>query len=817
MKVKRILTVIIILLCAAIGSGIFFLVRQNRKQTEAEEQVTLASLPVIHTIVSGKEVNRMQGTLTKLQDRADRSPLTPVGTDRTISFELDPQDAPVTGAAYELHDLTDGSIMENGTIGKLDRDEDGIEKGSVTLKNTIVKGREYGLCFMISLEGDRKAYYYTRLSQTGSNQYNSYIDYTLDFARKCLNKDNTEYISKELFVDTTKYRVSLQSMDIYSSSDQVTWSDLEPALASQPEVEIEEANDVTCCLSLRYRISREADNGTTEFFQVKDFYRMRNAQGSIILLDFYRNTERLFDFNEQGTITDDDINLGFQGDGIQYIADENAVDVAFTVNGNIWVYNRENNEIVRAFGFGKTEDKESFDDHGIVMQDYNNDDGTFDFLVYGYFPSGSHIGQNGIAVYRYNKTNNRTIEKYFLSLPVGFERMKADLSHLLYYDAEGKNLYLYLNHEILKADMEASSIEVLQAGVSEDALVASDSGASAAWTNAAGAYDGTEATFMDFSTGKSRKITADEGSFIRVLDFMNEDLVYGLGNSSDIISDSLGDQQAGLYRIDIVNHGGEQLENYQRDGLYITKTTKDDGYLELELSEKTSASYNMVSTDHIMKNSSDDEIVTLTSDTVGEKTLSGAGNARTDDRAIRTADVDPAPADDYGENKADWPKEETGHFYVYAKGNLMSILASPAEAVSLANEWNGSVLDDSAHYVWERGVWSSNTVLNPENFDFDPDQVSLDTQAASEILGDSHEILNMTGNTREAMNYYISRGWPVWASYNGGTVCILGYDIYNIWIYDASDEEDQVKAIAYEDADPTLKAEGFRFMTYIDK
>lgn len=816
MKVKRILTVIIILLCAAIGSGIFFLVRQNRKQTETESQVTITDLPVIHTLVSGESVNKMQGTLTKLQDQADRSPLTPVGTDRTVSFELDPRDVSVTGMAYELHDLTDASIMENGTIGRLEKTEDGMEKGTVTLKKSLVAGREYGLCFMVSLEDDQKAYYYTRLSQTGSNQYDSYIEYTRDFAQKCLNKDNMEEIAKELFVDTTKYRISLQSLDIYSNSDQVTWSDLAPALASQPEVEIEEANDVTCCLNLRYQISREADNGTTEFFQVKDFYRMRNAQGKIILLDFYRNTEKLFDFNEQGTITDDDINLGLQTNDIRYITDENAVDVAFTVNGNVWVYNREDNEIVRAFGFGKAEDKETYDDHGIILQDYN-DDGTFDFLVYGYFPSGSYTGRNGIAVYRYNPTNNRTIEEYFLSLPVGYERMAADLSHLLYYDAKGRNLYLYLNHEILKADMQTPSVEVLQAGVPEDALVASDSGESAAWTNATDAYNGTEATFMDFTTGNSRKITADEGSFIRVLDFMNEDLVYGVGSSTDVVSDSLGDQAAGLYRIDIENEAGEQLENYQRDGLFITKTTKDDGYLELELSEKTDAGYNIVSSDHIMKNSSDDRIVTLTSDNIGEKTLSGAGNARTDDRAIRTADVDPAPSDNYSEDKADWPKEETRHFYVYAKGGLMSVMTSSAEAVSLANEWNGSVLDDGARYVWERGVWSGNTVLDPENFDFDPDQVGLDVSTGAEILGDQREILNMTGNTREAMEYYISRGWPVWASYNGGTVCILGYDLYNIWIYDASDEEDKVKAIAYEDADPVLEAEGFRFMTFIDR
>ena len=42
-------------------------------------------------------------------------------------------------------------------------------------------------------------------------------------------------------------------------------------------------------------------------------------------------------------------------------------------------------------------------------------------------------------------------------------------------------------------------------------------------------------------------------------------------------------------------------------------------------------------------------------------------------------------------------------YYVYGKGKLIAILSSPAEAVQLADENVGVVLNSSQSYVWERG------------------------------------------------------------------------------------------------------------------
>ena len=41
-------------------------------------------------------------------------------------------------------------------------------------------------------------------------------------------------------------------------------------------------------------------------------------------------------------------------------------------------------------------------------------------------------------------------------------------------------------------------------------------------------------------------------------------------------------------------------------------------------------------------------------------------------------------------------------YYVYGKGKLIAILSSPAEAVQLADENVGVVLNSSQSYVWER-------------------------------------------------------------------------------------------------------------------
>lgn len=837
LKIRRIIIGIIIILCVSIGAGVFYLTWMHIQKEEVADSVPDFQLPVFYMLVSGEKVNPMEGNLSEMADAAERSALTPVGTDRKIFFAMDPKDAPVESISYELHDLTDQSVVENGRIqkpkgtdGKASEeqntetkagDEKNEEKGtkenlesSLTLRNALKTGREYSLVFITDFEDGQQAYYYTRLAQTGNRNYGVFFAYAQQFAADCLDKGHMEGLSDELTVDQTKYRTSLQSLDIYSGADLVTWKDLHPVMVSSIRTRIIEANEVTCCLGLTYQVSARTEGGTDVIYDVKDFYRMRSNQERVILLDFYRHTEQEFDYNAPDAITEDGIFLGLQGEDVQVIADPSEKRTAFTANGNLWIYNREKNEISRILG----SDGNVFEDknYRIHLQAFD-EDGGFTYFVYGYFPSGTHRGRSGISVCHYDAVTHEKTERLFVEIPVGIERLEKDLSRFLYFEPEKEQLYFYLNHGLYFARPGQDTVTSLVTELPPENLVVSASGERAAWSNGKAANDGSKITLMDLTDGKTREIKASGEGFIRALDFMGEDLVYGTGRTADIFTDALGNEAAGLSRIEIENMEGEELESYAREGLFITQIAKGEGSLELKLSKKQEEAYQEVSSDHIIKNALETSAVEIHEDASGNKSLAGAGNARTDNQAIKALKTKTSQRETKREVRLPWPETEDVEFFVYAKGELLQITPSAAEAVRLANTWNGTVLDPGQHYVWERGNWKATSKIAPESLGLDPKEVPLDIQKAEEALGKDRMVLNLTGNTREAMHYYVSRGWPVWASYGEDIICILGYDYYNIWIYDAGDEEDHLKAIGFDDAGEVLEASGNQFLTCIER
>ena len=73
--------------------------------------------------------------------------------------------------------------------------------------------------------------------------------------------------------------------------------------------------------------------------------------------------------------------------------------------------------------------------------------------------------------------------------------------------------------------------------------------------------------------------------------------------------------------------------------------------------------------------------------------------------------------------------------------------------------------------------------------------------------------MNLTGCSLGSIYYQISSGYPVAAKISAGeTALIVGYDIYNIWLYDAAAQA--VKPMASDDAEAMLASLGNVFVSY---
>ena len=139
------------------------------------------------------------------------------------------------------------------------------------------------------------------------------------------------------------------------------------------------------------------------------------------------------------------------------------------------------------------------------------------------------------------------------------------------------------------------------------------------------------------------------------------------------------------------------------------------------------------------------------------------------------------------------------------------------EAVQLADENVGVVLNSSQSYVWERGNRQQGMRLDETTMPSGFQSASLDENVLKESLGDDYELLNLTGCTREEILYMISSGCGVVVKTGANESLLLtGYDIFgNSWLYNPATGE--TTALSDDDSDALFAQNGNVFISYIKK
>ena len=139
------------------------------------------------------------------------------------------------------------------------------------------------------------------------------------------------------------------------------------------------------------------------------------------------------------------------------------------------------------------------------------------------------------------------------------------------------------------------------------------------------------------------------------------------------------------------------------------------------------------------------------------------------------------------------------------------------EAVQLADENVGVVLNSSQSYVWERGNRQQGMRLDETTMPSGFQSASLDENVLKESLGDDYELLNLTGCTREEILYMISSGYGVVVKTGANESLLLtGYDIFgNSWLYNPATGE--TTALSDDDSDALFAQNGNVFISYIKK
>ena len=813
---KRILKkagiLLLVFLLGTVGTALLL----NSEFTDNRSDFNDAVFPEVMIDINGTLINRMYGYAQPMQTDFTRDSVTPLDTSKKLTFKVNPYDSEVQSFSYEIRTSDGSKVLENKKIKNLLK-EDGYLSVDVEIGSDLRMNQEYSM--QIALEmNESTAYYYTRVvsrSQVHASDYAAFVKY---FYEACLDKNSADALGSYLEPKTTGASTNYSGININSSLSEVSWGTLAPQLRQEGIPVIKEINETTASVTLEYQITSQNENEETEIYDVKEFYRMKYQDTRIYLLDFRRSANQVFD----GTLpvcSDDGIILGVRDKNVEYMMNDAATVIAFVQEGDLWSYSPGNEKINQIFSFRKAEDgdfRDSRTQHDIKIVRVT-DEGDIDFVLYGYMNRGSHEGYEGIGVYHYNHDKNVAEERAFIPVSESFEFLKKDLEKLSYVN-EKNELFLILAKNLYKINIEDNSSEILEKGIKNANFVSSDNNDHAAWLVSEGDEKGNIKE-IDFDTCKTRLIAPQKEQKLRTVGFMNEDLIYGILDKSDILKDEEGHKSVGIRTLRIEDFDGNVKKEYQKDGLYITDISVGDTLIEFELSAKSGdTSYVAQKKDTIMNNKKAaantvrTELVSASRTGVRVKLVFNM-TKQTDSPLTMYAKVSSTDKKDI---VLDTQIPQETAYYVYGQGELDSIYTDPAKAVQRADTLGGVVLNRAQQYVWERGNKKTKIQIGTEEL---PDillQGTYDIKTLKKSLKKTGTVIDLSGCSLDSVLYEVSAQRPVIAKTGTNTsVLIVGYDEYNTYLYDPVKKE--TYPYGMNDSTDLFQKAGNVFITCIEK
>lgn len=811
---KRVLHRIAVLMIVFIlgVAGTAFLL--NSETTDDRSDMNAPVLPELMVDIGGNTANRMCGYRQKMQVDFIRECITPLDTTKKITFVVNPYNTKVKSLSYEIRTSDGSKVIENKKVKSLSSNDSYLQT-TVTIDSSLLMNQEYSM--QITLDTDQgEVYYYTRVISRSQLNTEHYLSFVKNFYETSVNKSASENLASYLEPQENQSATNYAHISINSSLEEVSWGSLNPTVVKRGIPVIKDINETTASIVLEYQISAKNESGETELYDVEEFYRMRYTEARIRLLDFERSVNQIFD-PDLPVVSKEGLLLGIRDKNVSYMTNEEAGVVAFTQQGDLWSYAPDNGKIVKIFSFRQNEDgdfRDSRNQHNIKIIRVQ-DNGDVDFVLYGYMNRGSHEGYSGICVYHYSNDQNAVEERVFIPSTESYEFLSEDLGTLSYVNKENQ-LFLLFAEKLYQVDIEGGTYKILQEGIQKENFVVSETNAHAAWMESEGENAG-KIKEISFDTLETRFITPQSGQQLRVLGYMNEDLLYGIIIDGDIVTDENNHVIEGIHTLRIENFDGEVKKEYHKDGLYITSISISDTMAEFELSKKSGGTYVYQKKDNIMNNKKaaantiSIELVSVARTGVQVR-LAFDSSPATDEPLVLSAKMRSVEEHSIA---LDTQVPEDNIYYVYAKGGLDSTFLDPAEAVMRADSCMGVVLNRNQQYVWERGNKKTKLQLNLE----DIPQVMLsgvwDAQKLQEGLGENGTVIDLSGCTLDSVLYEISAQRPVIAKTGANSsVVIIGYDEYNTYLYNPASGE--VKPYGMNDSTELFEKAGNIFISYIE-
>ena len=832
----------LVLAIVFIGSLVSFSLVTNKSQTDMTTSLAEATLPVVSFSYQGSTVNELFGYVNEMVDTNMRGNITPVGDDRMLHIVVDTDGVEVSELQYEIRSMDGTRLVVKNATKDFSRAGNQL-KADVELENILQDNEEYAL--KLTLQGKKQPiYYYTRVIKEKGLDADKYLNFALDFHSHTFARDEDGSYFANYVENATGDATNLGYVDLTCTVRQIKWRNLICNPVTPLDIAFQEINDDYTALTIRYILSTVTSDGVNQYYDVEEYYRLRQGAKQMYVLDYERTAEEIF--NPEGTILSggNSIQLGITPGDVEYDYNEVGNRIAFVQAGELWGYDASNNLLSKIFSFREQEDfdpRDNLNQHDIKIMNVD-EAGSVDFIVFGYMNRGKHEGEVGLSVFHYDGLARTVEEEAYLPCNSSYGILGSELGQFL-YESDGRMVYLVLNHTMYSIDLNTKETKEAISNLTEGDYFASVSNRYFTWIDAGKTYQSETLHLIDLSSGKISDITVGNGEVIRPMGFIGEDLIYGVANASDVVKDAAGNAVFPTKKLYIVGSENTKdiLKEYAPSDGYVGTVTVDGYLISMQLIQRNEGQFVVVGENQIMNKEADkDTVVYLKSygDQERQKLyqIAFTGQAKAGKTKLVTSKEVITQDNRAVEIQRD---PDVTRYYVYAKGDVLYSGDQIATAIRKANENNAIVVNQKQQYVWQQGRSVYKDPLNGLSVAASDLESGTIVQAISGMIqwegktgsvsdmiaqGNSpedvlvtmlpeYEILNLSGCSVDEMFYYVNNGTPVFALTSQDTAVLLtGYTSSLVYYYDPATHTTQ--KMATQDANNIFSQAGNVFLAY---
>lgn len=679
----------------------------NRGVEEVSVEMEQATLPIVYVRYDDKFINTLHGYTGKVDTTYFRDTITPMYFAQTIDLWVDQSGNAYSDYEYELRSQYQGDLIENGDVTELSH-ADGYDKVSITFRTKLEELQEYVLVLKMMSGEDTVVRYYTRVVVENDFHAEELLDFVSRFNDAIFDKEEAQkVISKSIEPNEDGNNEYLSEVNIHSSFETITFAGLEPVRLTKPVASIKEIDDSYAIIQLKYLIS-VVQKKVTENFYVTEDYRVRYVDSSnVYLLDYNRTQEALFVTDNIDTANNTfKIGIINQND-FQFMTSSKEKKVAFTQARQLWYYDYNSGTITNVYGFCQadnyTDSRVTYDANNIKILDIK-DNGDITFAVYGYMNRGKHEGKVGISVYQFTAEKDRMQEVLFIENNKPYDILQEDMETLMYLNQDGE-FYYFDNDCIVKVNTKTKQSEIFIEDVLNEHLAVSDDNHLVGYPNQLLPENVDMVTVLNLDTKESKEIVANQGERLEAIGFVDTDLILGRVREGDIEVALDKTVTCPISTIDIINEDEQVVKTYGSTGVYIIGATVRNGVVYLERVRKINGVFEPTTQDFITykDQESNDKIST------GYKYTDNAYNQlyMIFPNYIYVAERPKLMITRETVNEEDTTVKITfdhtnKKFYAYGQGKYRTDYLNLNQAVRVAYENAGVVLDENGVIVWRK-------------------------------------------------------------------------------------------------------------------